>query len=973
MLSIMLVSCKESKELKVPDNSIPNKSIAETADTKTDLSVSYYKSDEIYEDITSNHVIGFYNGKMYFKDYEEKSKYGLYNVRNNSELNIPEKSYHALLNVYTYNDQIYIMSLGSEGKYYINKLSPDFSEINTHIEDDFISDFRIGKTGCIYTLSYDMTGNNFIKKYDETGKKLKSINLNTVADFPHGLHNIEEAEDGSVFFVTDNMEHIIHLDSDLSVIKHSTFEDKYNQANGSLYNTIAVNEYNMPVITLYDPESNSTGIYEYDMNTSSLKEIDALFDVEHIYNGNEEYDLFYLLNRKVYGYNSSEKTSTVLHETSNSNYYNFFEINDEIYGIKSSSTNNYVFKSNELDNNDQHTHYSIETTNMLQKTKIHSNGMICVLEQSDDNSPVHIKNIKEDTENTVVIKGKENCFITDILAINDDTTLIKWHNEEKYENFISIYNSNGEELSQIKSNENDSINDIVITPDGRIFAYVYTDEMCFKEISIKENKLLDTPVYINQDDYILECYDGNSVYDFFYSTETCVFGVNVDENICKLVLDINRSDLPYDVSIFNFYMPDDKTIYISTAQSIYKLIYDENNSSQITTITIGDLCGIDRQLIKRFEKANPTYKINVVDYISTELSTLQSRLDMALISEDTLDLIVSSGEMIYYDIARHNNKNAYVDLYTLMENDEELSSDMLIENVLKAMETDGALYQIPTDFSVSTLICKENFYGQNNADVWSVDEFNSYLEKNNNIFFDPQSTELLNYFVLKSNEFMNTQKGNVNYNNETVKKFISSMSKYNNDDIINSHNNLLTYQNIYNFNVLNFTKYDEFEGSRIYNAGIPGNSGNGAVILPRGQYSILKSSENTDSAWKFIKFMLSEEIQEELTVYAGSGGFPIRKDILEKNKQSALKGLNGAPEESYNKQGELIYYGYPDDEILNHTMDIITNADTIYNYNFYFESIISDEINSYNNGIINIDDAVKNLQSRINIYMSERY
>ena len=119
--------------------------------------------------------------------------------------------------------------------------------------------------------------------------------------------------------------------------------------------------------------------------------------------------------------------------------------------------------------------------------------------------------------------------------------------------------------------------------------------------------------------------------------------------------------------------------------------------------------------------------------------------------------------------------------------------------------------------------------------------------------------------------------------------------------------------------------------------------------------------------------MLSEEIQEELTVYAGSGGFPIRKDILEKNKQSALKGLNGAPEESYNKQGELIYYGYPDDEILNHTMDIITNADTIYNYNFYFESIISDEINSYNNGIINIDDAVKNLQSRINIYMSERY
>lgn len=973
-LSLLMVSCNETKKV-TPESSEkkPEKeSVTELIETNTDLSVSYYQSEEIFKNFTSNNVIGFYDNEIFFCDMTLTTNESILSINDNSTIDLPTDN-NVIISMKSYNNKMYTLEFNENEISSINSVSSDLSKIENLIEDKNIMNFEISASGHIYTQSVD--GDNLcIKKYDLSGNQISSINLNDFADISSNIiMKMMEAPDGSLYIVSYDLFYFFKLDSDFSLISESTFENLYAYAELPYnYNIISINEYNFPIVSAYDIDSESIVIYEYDTNIQELIEMDSLSDVKRIYSGNEEYSLFYYDGNAVYGYDIYTKTSTEIFKSTDETSTDILKINDNLYKRVLTNNNFFEFGSYHLENNQYNFKYSLTSTEILQNHKIRSNGLIQAKEPTNDGYRIHMKDVNSNTENIITILEKENCFISDITAVNNDTILAVQNNEENGNTVITVYNNKGEELNEIASkNQNDNINDIIISPDGRIFTYVYDDKMCFKEISPKEGKLIDTPIDINQDDYILACFDGNSTYDFFYSTETCVYGVDIDNNICKLVFDINQSDLPYDISILNFYQVDDKTMYISTAQSIYKLTQDDS-INEITTINIGNLGGINPQIIDMFEKENPSYKINVIDYFTMESDTLSNDIDMELISGDTLDIITADDMDLWYDITRHNNKNAYVDFYTLMEQDEEFSKDDYMQNVMKAMETNGALYQIPLKFSVSTLLGKEEIYSKNKDTIWSLDDFNSYLEQNsdNGLYVGSIYTNLFMYQILDSDNFINLHNGTANYNNESVKKFISLFSEYEEPINNNPRNYPLQYHNIYDFNCLNQLKHDEFNGDDIYNIGIPEVGGNGAVISLRDTYSILKSSENVDAAWTFIKFLLSEEIQNQITEY---NDFPLRKDLIDKKRQAAKDGSNEQSAESYNKQGELIKHGYPDDNILDLTMNIISNAETVYHPDFYVQDIISSEISSYQSGNISIDDATKNIQSRLSVYASERY
>lgn len=974
-VSLLMFSCDKKEETKPESSENNSGSVKELIETNTDLSVNYYRSEEIYKNLSSNSVIGFYDNEMFYYDWIDQIDENICSVNNNSTITLPIEENYFITDIKSFNDKIYTLGFDTDSGEIckINSMPSDFSKAENLIEDKNILNFEISDSGHIYTQSYDYE-NLWIKKYDLSGKELHSINLSDFTDISSNITlKMIEAPDGSLYIVSYDLFYFFKFDPDFSLVSKSTFENLYDYVDASYYyNIISINEHNFPILSAYDTENENIIIYEYDTNIHELIEMDSLSDTKRIYNGNEEYNLFYCDGNVVYGYDIDTKTTIEIFESKNEIPVDILKTNNDIYKRISTTLISSEIDSYNLENDKYRLRYSLTSTEHLYNEKIHSNGLMQIRELTDDGYKVHITDISSDTKNIITIQEKKNCIISDITAVNIDTILVRWNHEENGNTFITAYNNHGEELYNITpQNENDNINDIVISPDGRIFTYVYDDKMCFKEISPKEGKLIDTPIDINQDDYILACFDGNSTYDFFYSTETCVYGVDIDNNICKLVLDINQSDLPYDISILNFYQVDDKTMYISTAQSIYKLTQDDS-INEITTINIGNLGGINPQIIDMFEKENPSYKINVIDYFTMESDTLSNDIDMELISGDTLDIITADDMDLWYDITRHNNKNAYVDFYTLMEQDTEFSKNDYMQNVMKAMETNGALYQIPLKFSVSTLLGKEEIYSKNKDTIWSLDDFNSYLEQNsdNGLYVGSIYTNLFMYQILDSDNFINLHNGTANYNNESVKKFISLFSEYEEPINNNSRNYPLQYHNIYDFNCLNQLKHDEFNGDDIYNIGIPEVGGNGAVISLRDTYSILKSSENVDAAWTFIKFLLSEEIQNQITEY---NDFPLRKDLIDKKRQAAKDGSNDQSAESYNKQGELIKHGYPDDNILDLTMNIISNAETVYHPDFYVQDIISSEISSYQSGNISIDDATKNIQSRLSIYASERY
>lgn len=70
------------------------------------------------------------------------------------------------------------------------------------------------------------------------------------------------------------------------------------------------------------------------------------------------------------------------------------------------------------------------------------------------------------------------------------------------------------------------------------------------------------------------------------------------------------------------------------------------------------------------------------------------------------------------------NKGAFVDLYSFMENDPEVNTDTLDTHVLEVNEIDGKLYTLPDFYHINTLQGESKYVGT--KENWTFDEFEEH-------------------------------------------------------------------------------------------------------------------------------------------------------------------------------------------------------------------------------------------------------
>lgn len=105
---------------------------------------------------------------------------------------------------------------------------------------------------------------------------------------------------------------------------------------------------------------------------------------------------------------------------------------------------------------------------------------------------------------------------------------------------------------------------------------------------------------------------------------------------------------------------------------------------------------LDR-LAPRFQHYNPNYWVEVIDYGNDADGKAQLLVDIA--AGDALDLVVS-------DCYQFAHSTSFVDLYALIDTDEELSREDFLPFILKGLERDGALRQIWSSFGFTTGVAK---------------------------------------------------------------------------------------------------------------------------------------------------------------------------------------------------------------------------------------------------------------------------
>lgn len=143
----------------------------------------------------------------------------------------------------------------------------------------------------------------------------------------------------------------------------------------------------------------------------------------------------------------------------------------------------------------------------------------------------------------------------------------------------------------------------------------------------------------------------------------------------------------------------------------------------------------------------------------------------------------------------------------------------------------------------------------------------------------------------------------------------------------------------------------------------------------QGQLAVSATSDKTDGAWQFIKYILSDEYQEN-----SIWNFSVNNSVFQKKLAEAME-----PPYYIDENGEKVEYEnswYLDDgtEVtlepmseaeVQKIMNVINNAGGSYQYDETINTIITEETASFFNGQKTAQQVADLIQNRVQTYIME--
>ncbi|MCM1132318.1 MAG: extracellular solute-binding protein [Ruminococcus flavefaciens] len=405
--------------------------------------------------------------------------------------------------------------------------------------------------------------------------------------------------------------------------------------------------------------------------------------------------------------------------------------------------------------------------------------------------------------------------------------------------------------------------------------------------------------------------------------------------------------------------------------------------------------------IDRFNEADNGYKIIEVDYgeyfdggnesASEDWIDRDRELTLDIMQGGVVDIVpnIFNDHGKYISLAE---KGAFADLNNFIENDPETSGDVLFSHVLETVETNGQLAFMPLSFSISTITGKSEYVGY--KENWSLDELKKrWAEVPPDLQFAYSNTKDKVYYTLL--------RGNLNsfIDYDNAECYFDSQEFTDILDFINTFDEPLSYKEETDYKpfFITETRISSFqswhdalwntENDDITFVGYPSADGNGAFIdISENQIAISASSspEKQQGAWEFIKLLISEEYQSNIThppdvVINGTNysfpdcGFPINYNVF--RKQGEEQYINEEKENIIEIAGmSPINIGYLKKSEYDRLVDYINSIQVSTSLiESELKSIIEDEIWAVFAGELTSAEASANIQNRVSILVSERY
>lgn len=411
------------------------------------------------------------------------------------------------------------------------------------------------------------------------------------------------------------------------------------------------------------------------------------------------------------------------------------------------------------------------------------------------------------------------------------------------------------------------------------------------------------------------------------------------------------------------------------------------------TLACLDLNWNIRPLITNFNRTHDDVRIVVRDYGEDveDQESFEDRvqtLNTEILSGNMPDLLLTSN----LPLDRYASKGLILDLWPLIDADEELSREDLMEHFFDVLSVDGKLYQVTSTFSINTASTKKSI--ANGRESWTLKEIREELAKlqpgagifgetdtRDNIlmislafdmdsfvnwkdktcaFDSPAFTDLL--------EFANTFPEKFDWEHTAFEDMEGDFSR------LSSGKQLMRECGISEMRDIQVE--NAYHQSDVAFIGLPSANGHGSAFDVGEGLAISAACKDVDAAWSFARELLLEKNQSDV------GGFPTNRHAFEQKIKKEMTPRYVVNEET-GKQEEVsqgsIMMGDLDVELFAATqedydlfMSLYEKCDAIIRVDLDIMKLIHEEAAAYFNGQKTAEEAAKLIQDRVSLYMMEQ-
>lgn len=374
-----------------------------------------------------------------------------------------------------------------------------------------------------------------------------------------------------------------------------------------------------------------------------------------------------------------------------------------------------------------------------------------------------------------------------------------------------------------------------------------------------------------------------------------------------------------------------------------------------------------RDSIIRFNNSDPEHRIEIKPLLYNNESE-RDRLLIELATSEDIDILDTS---FLPDGAL--DAGLLADMLPMIDADETISREDFIPSLLQAMMKHGGLYEYTDKFTLVTLLARpELFPGR---ESWTVNQIEELIAQHPEYapLWQSMNREMIVTVVswAATAEFIDWENASCSFDSRAFQDWLRLLKELLDDKSPQDEEKLMAF--CYDFaSDAGFSSRYPFQSDYAV-AGFPSTEGTGSYLLKLGssagesrstvgqntRIGIMASSKHQEGAWRFVRTLMMSESEEDQSI---SFGIPASRERFERVIDSSL---------SNNREFQGLAMFNADDaqrlreQVYGTTKLIHTDEQILL--------VMQSEINAFLDGQKSAEEAAKQIQSRLSLYLAEQY